>query len=68
MMADVFPAAMHVAAGEVSVGVQNVIELYVDGRAAYDPLRTSVGVTGGIRMTSYIWTEFVLEVLFEILD
>jgi hypothetical protein len=53
--------------GEISFGVKSIIELYVDGKATVDPGRLVLGGTAGLRMTSFIWTEFVLEVLGEIL-
>jgi hypothetical protein len=54
--------------GELAMGFKGVIEIYGDAKATVEPGRLVVGGTAGIRMTSYIWTEFVLEVLDAILD
>jgi hypothetical protein len=55
--------------GELALGFKGVIEIYGDAKATLEPGNfLVVGGTAGIRMTSYIWTEFVLEVLAEILQ
>jgi hypothetical protein len=53
--------------GELALGFKGVIEVYGDAKATIEPGRLVVGGTAGIRMTSFIWTEFVLEVLDAIL-
>lgn len=56
------------AQGELALGVKDIVELYGDGRVSFDPELPSVGVTAGLRINSFVWARFVLEVLDAVLQ